>query len=423
MKAVALFLAGSLAANAVLATVWYKRQLASGAGVAAPLPDVAKVVGPASASRTPPARPAGATVDRPANPWTWPATAGFGDIAAQLRAAGVPRDLLRVIIKAEIERRAVAQQRELAAKRYAGEYWRATTYRERVDYGAALSEIFLNRSKQVRKALAEAQLEEDASSGSSRRYGGIDATKAALVRQIEEDYAEIASQLRQSFQGITLAKDQEQLALLEREKQADIAAALTPEELADYRMRVSPITSRLRGAMTLMDASEAEFRRIYQIYEAQPTPGAGGTVTIGGVSDLRTTASNETPYPALRQEFGEARFAEFVRANNREYQHLRSIAAQENVPVEAANRAFALREQAASSSQRIAADATLTTEQKTAALTQLARDTRAQLAIFLGEKASAGYVKSATWVSTLEKGSPISFRPDGSLVRKRGGAR
>src|SRR5260221_6737104 len=57
--------------------------------------------------------------------------------------------------------------------------------------------------------------------------------------------------------------------LFRSERRADIAAMLTPEELADYDLRTSRITGRLRPAMTLLDAGEDEFRRIYQAWRSE----------------------------------------------------------------------------------------------------------------------------------------------------------
>src|SRR5258707_692709 len=87
---------------------------------------------------------------------------------------------------------------------------------------------------------------DDVSATQRRQFGNLSRQKVDSVQRIEDDYSEMTSAIRAAMAGITLPEDRDKLALLAREKHADLAAVLTPGELADYELRSSPITSLLR---------------------------------------------------------------------------------------------------------------------------------------------------------------------------------
>jgi hypothetical protein len=287
-----------------------------------------------------------------------------------------------------------------------------------------MNQLYRERSKMLRDALADPFFA-DAPLGSAelerrRQFGGMPKDKADAVQRIAEDYAEMTAKVNASTGGIMLPEDKEQLALLEREKRADLAAVLTPQELEDYEMRSSPVTSRLRTALTLMDATEEEFRAIYAVQrvrdEAQNRLSSGPGTMAARTEAQRLVADQAA---ALKAALGEQRFAEYERANDREFQQLNQIAQRENVSREAAVQAYALRETVSRESNRIFDDTTLTTEQKRAALLALAQNTKTQMRNTLGPAASDAYLRTAGWVNALENGQATSFVPGGG-ARIRG---
>ena len=224
------------------------------------------------------------------------------------------------------------------------------------------------------------------------------------------------SQVRAATQGIMLPEDREKLALLEREKRADLAAILTPAELEDYEMRNSTITMRLRGALTLMDATAEEYRAIYRAQLPftdllYPT-GPGMTVYTAETSRQRNEAQKQVS-DQIRAALGEQRYAEYSRANNYEYQNLYRVAQRENVPIEAVNRIFYLRTSVTEESMRIH-DSKLAADARTAALQALVADTKAKVIINLGSTLAETYLKNLFWLSAIERGYGVRLSPDGS---------
>jgi hypothetical protein len=283
----------------------------------------------------------------------------------------------------------------------------------------------MNQASRERSTLLRQLLGDDffASSGldptteQRRQFGDLSKSKIDLVQRINDDYAEMLSQVRAATNGITLPEDRAKMALLEREKHADLAAILTPQELEDYEMRNSPITSRLRSACSLMNATEDEFRTIYRLQQQfndqlNPTGGIFTSDMVKQRDDAQTQIAAQ-----LKSAFGEARTAEFLRAQEYEFQSLAQLVQRENLPLDAAVRAYDLRTTTSEESGRIFDDKNLTTDQKRAAMQALAQNTKVQLIGTLGPNAGAAYASSATWLQAIEKGVSIRFAGTTTYLR------
>lgn len=422
MKSSAAFVLGvSLLANAGMVTALaLKPELAPASlgrvlGSSEP-PGASPVPEPAPASETP--KPSGGSVAKVSEVKGWAAldTADLPELAKRLRAAGFPPDVVRGILSAKIEDRFVERYRALFAKRESADYWKPRTYS--AELMAEQRAIGRERGNLLRQALGEEGVAADReiSSSQRQRYGNLSQGKVDVVRMIEQDYEEMTEQLRASFQNVVLPEDREKLALLEREKRADLAGLLTPEELADYEMRNSRITSAQRPALTLMNASEAEFRAIYTALQSQLDvlyPGAVGMMSSPEMFEQRRKAE-ETAREAIRAALGESRYQEYMRAGDREYQQMYQAAHNSGLGAEAANQAYALRDTIAKESQRIAAADDTTLEQKREALKALSEHAQTQFRTLLGTDGGK-FVASARWLQAMQNGAAITIQPGGGV--------
>ncbi len=427
MKLPALLLAGSLAANAVLvglfvarpalATDAWQHWFESAAARAARLE--------AAAARETAVREKIAATElrraAAAQAKLWPtlATDDLKSLVARLQAAGFPPDVVRGVLIARIA--ALTSDRLKALNRVVEDtpYWQpgATNSLRNPKYFEERAQLFRDRAKLLRDALGEPLFARDADTARSlsREFGDLPAAKVDALRRINDDYAELAAEVRAAAQGIMLPEDRAKLALLERERRADLAAVLSPAELEHYERRSSPLTERLRQAMTLMDATEAEFRAIYEAqypYRDLVVPSIG----TGSVDFETRRAANREIEARIAAALGPARAAEFQRVSNYEFQQLANLAQRHNLPPAAAVEAFDLRQRTATESERIARDQALSNEQKHAAMKTLAERTRAQLASTLGPGGS-GYLQTATWLNAIERGTSVTF--DGTTTMFR----
>ncbi len=352
--------------------------------------------------------------------WASLQTTDLRDLVARLRAAGFPADIIRAIVAAEIDAQMRPRFKALAERFGGKEFWK--TDRTSVLGGAnklseEISALYRERSKLQKSVLGDEAFADggDVSASLRRRFGDLPQAKIELVKQIEEDYSEMTQQIRSAMQGITLPEDREKLALLQREKHADLAAILSPQELENYDMRTSNVTNRIRAALTIMDASESEFRTIYKTLEPfkdtlYPTyVGSGPPTDYEKRQEAQAQAAEQ-----LKAALGDARYAEYARGNDRDYQQLYRFAKQENVSLELANQAYALRETVAAESGRIANNASLSFDEKRNALKTLADNTRVQLTNLLGSKAGTAYATNANWLRYIADGRTVTFGPDGT---------
>lgn len=347
-------------------------------------------------------------------------------MVARLREAGFPATIIRGIVNAEVQAQFSARMRAISRVVEETPYWRPPLTRSSNNpkLFEERQQIYRDRAKLLRELLGPNIYEDttiDPSAAQRRMYGDLPQSKIDMIQRINEDYAEMTAQVRAAAQGITLPEDREKMALLEREKRADLAALLTPEELENYEMRSSTTAMRLRSTMTYMNATEAEFRTIFRIqheYESRLYPPSTGGLTMytSEMAQQRQAATNEMN-ARIRAALGEARGTDFIRASNYDFQQMAQLAQRENRPMSDVARAYDLRESATKESARIGGDAALSPEQKRLALRSLAQNTKAQLSAALGPTAAETYAKSAMWLQAIENGNVVTI--DGTSMNFR----
>lgn len=350
----------------------------------------------------------------------WP-TLAADDIpllVARLKAAGFPAGVVREIVTAEVRARFEPRLRAITDVDSNTPYWKVP--QNQLRYGTSLweeySRIQRERAALLRTLLSDSFFATEAMDAAQRRiYGNLPQAKIALVQRIEDDYAEMIGAVRNAAHGIMLAEDREKLVYLAREKRADLRTVLTAAEAADYEMRTSSITRVLATELADFRATEPEYRAIFALHQTlnDRFPYTGG---LPNNSEERR-ALQQALEAQLRQDLGEARYADYLRVSHSDYRQLKRFAQQENLPPDSAARAFDLRYQVEKESMRIYRDATLSTDEKRAALAALAETTRAQVRSSLGAVAGKGYLSllENQWLRALEHGAAVSF--DGAPAR------
>lgn len=394
MKLPALLLVASLAANAALLFVY------CGRGGPTPL------LAPASAPPTQHPSPAAAASPLPAgvSPHTWSAldTPDLRELVARLRATGFSPRVIRAIIEARVYEKFTAYYLGKLPPPADAPYWKPSR-----EFFPGHDQVFpdlvafWNQQTPITEELIASLSTEDAAAYAAklrRDFGDLPREKIARIRQLNEDYYALGREIRVAADGLKLPEDDAKLALLEREKQADLAALLTPAELAAYEFAKTPVPYGLRRAFTVMDATEAEYRSLVPYLK---------TIAVDQ-PDAATTALAATQAKAA---LGEVRYAEFLRASDREFQQLTYLTQQASLPAPTAVQALAARDTAVQESNRIAQDATLTYDQKRAALATLAQNTRAQLTATLGPAAPTYLTFAEKWLTGLAGGNTITFTP------------
>ncbi len=235
--------------------------------------------------------------------------------------------------------------------------------------------------------------------------------KRAALLSIMQDYDEMMAKFGAG--GIQLASDKEKLRLLRSERDRDIAALLTPAELADYELRTSPNAATLRTRYGDAIASEDDFKKLYALQKAFdekfPAEAFTGRVTMEAMR-ARSDAQQQLQAD-MRTTVGDEKFAALRRANDSELRSLDSLVTRLGLPANTTDRVATARETYAAESQRINADTSLAPADRRAALTALGNRAKSDLATTLGTEVAEAYTPRASWVGMLQGGIAFSTTP------------
>lgn len=235
---------------------------------------------------------------------------------ANLRAAGYPPAVVRAVVNQLLNERFAPRQPNAGQP-----FWKQ---------GAPTSEMVAkqNALNQERQTLFEALLGPDArpsavmdEAARLRRYGNLSDEKIDAISRIERDYSEMTAEAWAKRRGNILTSSDAAMQaqqLMEKEKLADLAAVLTPEELAEYDMRHSSAARSLINSLRNVEISAAEYA---QLYEAQKTFAAANPMrsNMDPNAWVQRQAGQRTLNEQARAVLGEERFYHYLEGSDRMY--------------------------------------------------------------------------------------------------------
>ena len=240
----------------------------------------------------------------------------------------------------------------------------------------------------------------------------LPADKRDALRNILQDYDEMMAKFGAQG-GIQLASDKEKLRLLTAERDRDVAALLSPDELADYQMRTSASANTLRNRYGDGIASEDEFKKLYALQKAFdekfPADAFNGRMTPDAMK-ARTDATLQLQSD-MRAAVGDDAYAALKRASDSDIRTVDALVTRLNLPAETTDRVVASRDSYAAESQRIMADTATPFPQRREQLQTLAARAKADLTSALGAEAADAYAQRSPWMSMLQSGIGFSTTP------------
>lgn len=161
--------------------------------------------------------------------------------------------------------------------------------------------------------------------------------KAARVRAILRDYDEIQARMSadygsagQSFPGGLNAFLRE-LALLDREKRADLAKVMTPRELEDYAIGESAAGQKMRATLDGTAATDEQRRAVFRA-EQGFNDQFGFTFDLSPPALAIREAARQATQNQIRAALGDALFAAWLQRDDPGYAHFMEFAQQQNLP-------------------------------------------------------------------------------------------
>jgi hypothetical protein len=130
------------------------------------------------------------------------------------------------------------------------------------------------------------------------------------------------------------------------QRDAEIAALLGPAQFDEYLRRTSDVAGRLRYQLSAFRPTREEFDALLQIERERMIDAGGGAVLQDSVVPRFKTTTEEDRQQRLKAALGESRYAQYVRATDRSFQHLHAIAKERGLDGARAESGFARVEQA-----------------------------------------------------------------------------
>ena len=287
------------------------------------------------ASRTaktdPAAKPSAPIVD--ATVWPGLKSDQFPDLVKRLRAAGFPPEIVRAILQAQINELFRARMKALDPDANSRPFWKRTNPDPKVM--AAQRQLYREQEKLLKDLLGSDAEATDPMQrfNQERRFGPLPPEKLAFARDIIRDFGDKRSDVYNNLAGGTfLPADQARIAALDKEQRAALARVLSPQELEDFDLRSSSTAQQLRYTLTAFDATEQEFRTLYQVqknFEDRLGP------LYGPLSPEESRRRNETQKELtelIKATLGPQRYADYERATDYNYRTTSQLVARLELP-------------------------------------------------------------------------------------------
>lgn len=418
MKALPLLLVASLVANAALVTVAFRSSSSAPGDTRPSASGPTQTVAGTSATPT--------NGDFKLSPEVVAALNGNdpGALRDLLRAAGLSDEMVRSLVQMRVWKNYEARFKALHPQPDPNQPWWKDNREQQNRWGGmtkAQREESRRLHREVRdetERLLGPENNKSQRGWQDQRLAFLPEDKVKALRDIQQDYQELISEVHQDSQGFRLASDAEKLRFLQEEQKRDIEALMTPEERQAYELRMSNTAQQLRHKMTQFDATEQEYLAIFPLqkdFDEKYNPPHDG-YSPQPERDQNYWKERREAEKQLQEKIqsviGEERYAASLRMQDNDWRQLEAATRRLDLPPETPSRLFALRDTAAADVQQIAANAALGFDEKKAALAAIAARTRDQIRNSLGAEGAEAYFKNngMGWLKELEKGNTITFR-------------
>jgi hypothetical protein len=325
-----------------------------------------------------------------------------------LRVIGCPEETIRDIIIADVDKLYAPR---LAAFRPAPEeyqFWKTgnnpgSSYNQTAEQRKQSRDIY-----QEKQALLKELLGEDYQKEMARQLGhaqeedpfmaGLPKEKKDQAQKIQREFSEKRSEIYAKAKGYISMEVQDDLKVLSRQMNDELAKVLTPQELFEYQVRTSETASNLKNnELRVFDATEEEFRAIFKAKQARDLIQRSADGSIDRASrDLQRQIDDE-----LRSTLGEQRIADYGRAQDGDYQNLVRLAETRELPRSTADKIYAMKDEADKAARAIRGSKDLTGPQRTEALAAIRAEAERAITQELGERNFNAYRRNAYWLRNI----------------------
>lgn len=322
---------------------------------------------------------------------------------ANLRSIGCPEETIRDIIIADVNKLFASRAKASAKPKEKFKFWQTgmQSFAGMLDEEKIKQQQALN---QERRALLKELLgvEPEEKPDLMAMFGGANPFETMLdflspgkqtqVMELEQKYT---AKLMKGFQnGQPDADDMKEMVKVQKEKDAELAKIMTPEEKQDYDLRMSQTAMMMRMQLGSFEPSEQEFRDVFNAkkkFDDEFSP--YGMLGNDPADQEKRAAAQKELDSQLKTILGDSRYADYERAQDYNYQNIYKVVDRQGLPKEDAAKVYDMKKAADEQTQKLAGDATLSDEQRKTAQQQIKAETEKAMRGVLGDKGYEAYKK------------------------------
>lgn len=258
-----------------------------------------------------------------------------------LRAIGCPEETIRDIIIADVAKLYAQQRARIWSAAESIPFWKSG------DSLNAQMRQELRRLEGEQRSLIRELLGTDLDSHVERYsmepplrpvdLAFLPADKQIRLREIIQRSRRDQQGFRDRVGTVWTELDNQQFRDLQNAEDAEIRAALSPQEYAEYELRESDLSAELREQLRGLNLTEAEFRRVFRARRAYAQ--VEQTAGVDEMPGVRTQA-DQALEQELRDALGADRWDQYQRAQEPSYQTLTKLAERLNMPATVADQAY-----------------------------------------------------------------------------------
>lgn len=332
--------------------------------------------------------------------WQMVESADYRRYIANLRAIGCPEETIRDIITADVNKLFESRRKEITASTNKFEFWKAGNPFEAAIMDPDRIEKMQALAKEKRALLKEllgVEPEEKA-----ELFGGINPFESMLdflSPAKQNDVMDIfmkfqAKQAKLFSGGQPDAEDMKAMQKMKKEMDAEMAGILSPKEYEDFQLRMSDTAMQMRMQLASLDPNEQEFRDIFKIKnQFDDQFGTYGMASTDKAEREKYQAAQKDMNDQLKTLLGDARYTDYTRTQDYQYQNLYRITQKNDLPKEAANKVYDMKTTADAEARKVRADSSLSADQRKAALQGIRTETENSMHTVLGDKAWSSFQK------------------------------
>ena len=323
-------------------------------------------------------------------------------VAARLRAAGFPPAMVRVAMGALIDEQFAGRLRAIASTAEKP-FWksRSDAYDPKIE--AQISAVRREQRALMRQLLGDDLDNPQYRTAMIREFGSeLPLAKRERIETVKRVFEEKFSEAQAKIGAATwLPEDQDNWRRLTDQMRAEIVKILSPEEVAEYDLRNSQTSGRLRYELTAFHPTEAEFRALYplqRMLDEQFPILNGSTQEQMAPRDAAQAQMSEQ----IKALLGADRYAEYQLARDIEYRETMKVVDRLGLAPSTATEIHVLHQDTQQRSFALRSNRNLSAEERTVQLAALADEVSAKIGGVLGADGLEAYKQhGGQWLQQL----------------------